>query len=86
MITPDDANEVYAFGAIWEDYKSTAMAYGWDQDPVIRVLPNFERAVIEAHQQAQVDSGDNSGALNDQDFVTITWVDDEVTKTRYFNQ
>ena len=62
------------------------MAYGWDQDPVIKVLPNFERAVIEAHQQAQVDSGDNSGPLTGQDFVTITWVDDASPKTRYFNQ
>lgn len=58
MITPDDANVVYAFDAIWGDYKSTAMKYGWDQDAVIKVLPNFERAVIEAHQQAQFDSGD----------------------------
>ena len=52
LISPDDANIVYAFDATWEDYKDTAMQFGWDQDAVIKVLPNFERAVIEAHQQA----------------------------------
>lgn len=89
MIIPDDANVVYwnAFdGETWGEYKSTAMAFGWDLDPVIKVLPNFERSVIEAHQQAQIESGDPAGALTGQDAVAITWVDDESPVTRYFNQ
>ena len=89
MIIPDDDNVVYwnAFdGETWGEYKSTAMAFGWDLDPVIKVLPNFERSVIEAHQQAQIASGDPAGALTGQDAVAITWVDDESPVTRYFNQ
>ena len=86
MMKPDDANVVYAFGQTWAMYKETAMAYGWADTTVIKVLPNFERAVIEAHQQAQFESGSNDGALSGQTDVAITWLDDESPVTRYFDQ
>ena len=85
MITPDDANIVYFPDQTWENYKDTAMQFGWDQDVVIKVLPNFERAVIEAHQQAQFEAGIDA-ALTGQDPVEITWLDDESPVTRYFDQ
>ena len=86
MITPDDANMVYFDDQTWADYKATAMQFGWDEDVVIKVLPNFERAVIEAHQQAQFESGSPDGALTGGAPVKITWLDDESPIVRYFKQ
>ena len=85
-ITPDDANIVYFEDQTWSDYKATAMKFGWEEDLVIKVLPNFERAVIEAHQQAQFESGSVDGALTGQDPVEITWLDDDSPIDRYIKQ
>ena len=85
LITPDDANVVYFKDQTWEVYKATAMQFGWTEDAVIKVLPNFERAVIEAHQQAQFETGSSEAPLAGGP-VEITWLDDESPITRYFDQ
>ena len=85
IIFPDDANVLLPFGDTWSLIKTDAMAFGYFEQPTIKVLPNFEEAVVRAHQQAQFETGDPAGALDSRPATEITWVDDESPIVRYFD-